>query len=260
MGAKSGSVTVGVYPMPESIQQMARAQRDYTRRLDANQNARLRRSNAAFHFQLPGQQAHLRVLYQQQQARAAAAHTTPTVPIDYAPLAWSLLFVIGFPALFITVIICRLTRQKPTSTPSTIPTHPGNLPYHGQLPYHAAASLLTPTEAHFYQTLRQAVGPMAVIQCKVRLADILVAPEHDFSAFRRVSQKHVDFILCERSTLRPLIAIELDDRSHDLADRKARDSFVDAAYASAHFPLIHVPVQPEYNSAEVLASLQRFLV
>ena len=227
--------------MPETAQQR------YSRELNANQNARLARSNALFAKQ---QQAYLK----QHTIGWSPQTTAPqyTSPVSFVPVAFVLSVMFGFPLLIVLLIAARVGRkhrrringmEKPEATS-----------------YHAAPSLLTPTEAHFYQTLREAVGPLAVIQCKVRLADLLVAPPDDFAAFRRVSQKHVDFVLCERRTLKPLVAVELDDSSHKRANRIARDRFVNAAYDSAKFPLIHFPVQPDYNSADMLAKLQKFLV
>lgn len=226
--------------MPETAQQR------YSRELNANQNARLAQSNALF---AQKQQALWKQQTAAQNRQAIAAQQTAND--GYAAAVHVLFGTFGFPILVIIVLICigNKRRQRTNRIEKSIT----NL-------YRAAPSLLTPTEAHFYQTLREAVGPLAVIQCKVRLADLLVAPPNDFAAFRRVSQKHVDFVLCERCTLKPLVAVELDDHTHKRASRMARDRFVDAAYDSANFPLIHVPVQPDYNSAETLAKFQRFLV
>ena len=227
--------------MPETTQQR------YSRELNANQNARLARSNALFAKQ---QQAFLKqhTTYGNQQA-INAQHTAT---VGSAPVAFFLLVMFGFPVL-IAVLIASRVRHKYRQQTSSMKKPAAHL-------YRAAPSLLTPTEAHFYQTLREAVGPLAVIQCKVRLADLLVAPSNDFAAFRRVSQKHVDFVLCEHHTLKPLVAVELDDRSHNRANRISRDNFVNAAYDSADFPLVHVPVDTNYNSADILAKFQKFLV
>ena len=125
--------------------------------------------------------------------------------------------------------------------------------------YRRAESLLTPGEKEFYVVLREAVGPQAVIQCKVRLADVLLAPNNDRTAFRRVSQKHVDFLLCQRLTLRPLLAIELDDASHGRRDRQDRDRFVDAACEGANLPILHVPMQSRYDPVQLLAAVRLHL-
>ena len=39
--------------------------------------------------------------------------------------------------------------------------------------------------------------------------------------------KHLDFVICNKD-LAPVVAIELDDASHDAEDREERDDFVDA--------------------------------
>ncbi len=80
------------------------------------------------------------------------------------------------------------------------------------------------------------------------------------AAFRRVSQKHVDFLLCHPEGLRPLLAVELDDRSHDRADRQDRDLFVDAAYRQAGLAVLHMTVRHEYDPAAVLALVQPHLL
>ena len=125
--------------------------------------------------------------------------------------------------------------------------------------YRRAPSLLTSAEGQFYLALKQAVGPMAIIQCKVRLADVLLAADGDIRAFRQVSQKHVDFVLCDFRNFQPLVGIELDDRSHARPDRMRRDAFIDAAYASAGLPLVHIPVQAHYDPAQLLRLLQPHL-
>ena len=119
--------------------------------------------------------------------------------------------------------------------------------------YNRAPSLLTAAEVQFYETLRETIRPQEVIQCKVRLADVLIAPKQDLSAFRRVSQKHVDFLLCDRTSLKPLLAIELDDSSHQRRDRQKRDEFIDKAYQSAGLPVIHIPVQTVYEAERIRA-------
>ncbi len=227
--------------MPTSAQ-MERNQVEYSRRLAENQNAALARKEAAA---IAAGRAYVRA--------HPTYNTDPTTAVWTLALAFFLYFV--FPGVILVAILRNIARRKQRRT---APKTPGN--QHSALSYRTVPSLLTPTEAHFYQTLCTAVGPLAVIQCKVRLADLLIAPRHDLTAFRRVSQKHVDFVLCERGSLKPLIAVELDDRSHEREDRRRRDQFVDAVYASAGLPLVHVQVQSVYNAAELLAQLQPFLI
>lgn len=55
--------------------------------------------------------------------------------------------------------------------------------------------------------------------------------------------------------MKPLVGIELDDSSHDRADRQERDEFVNEVFQAAGLPLIHIPVQREYNTRELAAQI-----
>jgi very-short-patch-repair endonuclease len=65
---------------------------------------------------------------------------------------------------------------------------------------------------------------------QVRLAGLVqVKPQarRDKSHWYRIQAKCVDFVLCDAQTTAPRLVIELDDASHNRADRQARDAFVD---------------------------------
>ena len=57
------------------------------------------------------------------------------------------------------------------------------------------------------------------------------------------------FLICENGTLRPLIGIELDDCSHQRADRQKRDADVDRIFGAARLPLLHVPAKSSYDAS-----------
>ena len=96
---------------------------------------------------------------------------------------------------------------------------------------------------------------------KVNLGDIffVATPGAPRSATNRISQKHVDYLVCDPRTLTPLFAVELDDRSHDRPDRQARDRLVDDVFATAHLPLVRVPVQHAYVISDLAARFAPFL-
>jgi predicted RNA-binding Zn-ribbon protein involved in translation (DUF1610 family)/very-short-patch-repair endonuclease len=107
------------------------------------------------------------------------------------------------------------------------------------------------------------VGSSAVISSKVGLGDIFRVNLEDKSKFRiytnRIDRKHVDFLLCDPKTMRPLVGIELDDRSHQREDRQVRDAFVDKVFAASRLPLLHIPVKRAYIVAEIEAQIAPFL-
>lgn len=117
--------------------------------------------------------------------------------------------------------------------------------------YDLVPSLLTPAERSFYGVLLGTVQGRLTIFAKVRLADVLKPAAKGQVALNRVIQKHLDFVLCSPPDLRPVLAIELDDSSHGRADRRTRDNFLNAACASAGFPLVRIPARRGYTAADI---------
>lgn len=191
-----------------------------------------------------------------------------TVPCSSLPLADATLLgvllalggvgLLGFFALALLAAFGHFLRQLRAGI--------GGLRAGGEpLPYRRVEALFTPAEAAFLPVLARAAGPEVAVYGKVRLADLIVPREglprpRFLSALHRVTSKHVDFVLCERASLLPLAAVELDDRSHRRADRRERDRFVEAALAAAGLPLLRFPVRangryPAREIEEALASV-----
>lgn len=123
-------------------------------------------------------------------------------------------------------------------------------------PYEKVERLFTPAERSFLGALEQATDHQWRVMGKVRLADVLhpqkgLSRSAYFQALNRIAQKHVDFVLCDPQTLRVVGVIELDDRSHERADRQRRDELVDGALAAAGVPLLRVPVQSGYKVVDL---------
>jgi len=122
--------------------------------------------------------------------------------------------------------------------------------------------VLTTAEAVFYGALRKAVGEHWAVLAKVRLSDVIHVPygAPDRQAHRnRIDRKHLDFILCAPADFAPLLAIELDDSSHERFDRRRRDAFIDSALEAAGLPLLRVPVRLVYDPAELRAQIDERL-
>ena len=129
------------------------------------------------------------------------------------------------------------------------------------LPYRIRDDFLSPAELNFYQVLQTAVSDWAVICPKVSLGDLFYAKTGDYGQNRgwmnRIDRRHVDFLLCNPKTMRPLLGIELDDASHQRADRQERDHFADQVFEAAGLPLQRVSAQASYNVRELSASLRQ---
>ncbi len=129
------------------------------------------------------------------------------------------------------------------------------------LPYRLRDDFLSPAEFSFYKVLSSFIGTKLTIQSKVRLADVffVARPNENFSYFNKIAQKHLDFLVCESVTMKPLFGIELDDSSHKQNKRQERDEFVESVCEDAGFPLLRFPVQREYNSRELAAQIAPLL-
>ncbi len=126
-------------------------------------------------------------------------------------------------------------------------------------PFRRKDYLLTKAEREFHDALMRAVTNEYVVFAKVRLADLLWMPKGTSdrrSWFNRIQAKHVDFVVCDRAALRPLVAIELDDSSHDRPNRVARDEFVDAVLKAAELPLVRFRVTARYDPLQVRQQLE----
>lgn len=122
-------------------------------------------------------------------------------------------------------------------------------------------SLFTKTELTFHRALERVVDDRVMVFAKVRMCDLITPAGKEggrawWRAFRRISSKHIDFVLAERDGT-VLLAIELDDDSHRRRDRRKRDRFVNSAFAQARLPLWRVPVHRSRDLGWLRRELER---
>ena len=131
-------------------------------------------------------------------------------------------------------------------------------PNHGMrlvMPWtYQAQPLITPAEARFHACLVRISQNRCLIQVKPRLADVFKAVS-GLGAFQKISQKHVDFLICRHEDWMPMLGIEVDDASHDAPERRQRDRFVNELFASTQVPLLRLPVQEIDHIERLVAKL-----
>ncbi|HEX3028252.1 MAG TPA: DUF2726 domain-containing protein, partial [Clostridia bacterium] len=120
-----------------------------------------------------------------------------------------------------------------------------------KLPYKVSDSIMSDTERSFYHTLTLTIGDKYTICSKVGLKDIFFIGKgigQDYMKyFGKISQKHVDFLLCDPNSMKPLCGIELDDVSHTGKKNYERDLFVEKVYRDASFPLVRISSKSGYS-------------
>src|SRR5690606_8722626 len=100
---------------------------------------------------------------------------------------------------------------------------------------------MTDTEWRFYERLTQIAGDRYYVFPQIHLSSLLkneTRGKYYKLAFQRINRRSVDFVLCDLKTRKPVYAVELDDWSHDLAKRKARDEIVQEMLDQAGIPLV----------------------
>lgn len=91
--------------------------------------------------------------------------------------------------------------------------------------------MMTPTEQKIYKVLENKYGEKYYIFAQVRVVDVLQPNVKKYftwtkeykALFWQVSQWHFDYVICHKDDFRIFCALELDDSSHENADRKRRD-------------------------------------
>lgn len=141
-------------------------------------------------------------------------------------------------ALFIIItkdFLDRLTKEKP------------------KYPYKKKDFLLSVAEKNFYSFLHKfATENNYLLFVKVRLEDLFwipqsISPNKRFGFRNRIKSRHIDFLLCDKDKIGPVLAIELDDSSHNRSKVIARDLFIRDIFAEADFPLIRFKVRWSYD-------------
>jgi len=109
--------------------------------------------------------------------------------------------------------------------------------------YRPKPRLMTPAEQTLYDQLRASLSDTYHIFPQIHLDAILdhtIKGQSWQGALSHIQRKSVDFVICDQK-MKPLLAIELDDHSHDQIDRIARDRVVEAIFQKIAIPLLRIP-------------------
>ena len=67
----------------------------------------------------------------------------------------------------------------------------------------------------------------------------------------RIKSRHIDFLLCRMKDVQPLLAIELDDSSHESFKANASDVIKNEILKQAGMPLLRVRASATYDPAQL---------
>lgn len=123
-------------------------------------------------------------------------------------------------------------------------------------PYRKKSNLFTPVERKFLDLLEASVGNQYRIICRVRLADILavrqgIDKKTSRSALMRAGGRQLDFVLCSKSDLSPVVAVDLVHQNGKQGYKNQRDWFVNGALDAARIPLVRIKVKAGYKPQDI---------
>lgn len=116
---------------------------------------------------------------------------------------------------------------------------------------------ITPAETNFYRVLSQVLGTRGIVLMQVSLGQLVYVPGSNNANsgrttwWNKLSRRSIDFLICNPDTLRPMLAIELDEPSHARPRRQQRDEEVEQALRACGLPLIRVVTSRSYSTKEI---------
>jgi len=123
-----------------------------------------------------------------------------------------------------------------------------------QYQYKRKTFFMSKAEHECFDAITKAVGDKYIVFAQVHLPTIVdnkVIGQNWKFALRHINQKSVDFVLCDKVYISPVLAIELDDSTHELPERQARDGEVERILKSAGVPLLRLENHGQFNSIDI---------
>lgn len=128
--------------------------------------------------------------------------------------------------------------------------------------YRCKKSLMSDAEHEFFDVLVSSVENRYYIFPQVHLSALL---DHDVvgqnwrGAFSHINGKSVDFVLCDKQGIAPLLVIELDDRSHTREDRELRDEEVERILKESGLPLLRFENHGHFQKEDMIKRISEKL-
>jgi len=127
--------------------------------------------------------------------------------------------------------------------------------------YRLRDDFLSPAELNFYKCLTVATKNWLVVCPKVSMQDVFFIAQgtkkERFAQRNRINRRHTDFLICSQNDMKPVLGIELDDKSHSSEKAKADDEVKNKVYESAGLPLLRIEAKRTYKLGEIKKAIAK---
>lgn len=132
-------------------------------------------------------------------------------------------------------------------------------------PFMRRQQLFSPVERQFLDLIERAVGNEFRVVCRVKLSDVLALRNNTNkkvakSAMLRASGKQIDFVLCNKTDMTPVLAIDVVNTQTKEGALKAKDFFVSGSLDTAGIPHAKIKAKNGYRIEEIKDCIESKLV
>ncbi|MFT4937218.1 MAG: hypothetical protein ACI88A_000232 [Paraglaciecola sp.] len=124
-------------------------------------------------------------------------------------------------------------------------------------PFKKKTNLFTPVERSFLELIEEAVGGRYRVLCRVKLTDIVAVRQStdkktSKNAFTRAGGRSLDFVLCSKQDMTPVMAIDLVHQNPAKDGYKSqRDWFTTGSLDAARIPHVRIKVRSGYQAKDI---------
>lgn len=131
-------------------------------------------------------------------------------------------------------------------------------------PFDAKSTVFTSAEKNFQNLVERALGEKYRVINRVKLSDIMtvrkgVSTKAGQTAVNNANNKYLDFVICDRDSMKLLGAVDLVD-TNGKGYKVKKDWFVSGALEAASIPHIRIKVKPNYSVDEIRACITNKLL
>lgn len=128
--------------------------------------------------------------------------------------------------------------------------------------YRPRKHLMVGVERQCFQLLNELFGQKFYIIPGVSLSALLshkVGSGDRYSASLFIENKTVDFVLCNKRTLRPICAVKIDDGKYDENDPGSDPKDMEKFFKSAHIPFVRITNPQRLTRSRIIDDFSRVI-
>ena len=123
-------------------------------------------------------------------------------------------------------------------------------------PYRRKNRVMNASEQALYINLQKNLSDTFIVLSKVRIEDFVevktgIAKNERFGLRNKIKSRHIDFLICDLTTTKPILAIELDGASHNNYNQIKTDNFKNSLYKNIGLQVERIKVGSNFSEEAI---------